>query len=363
MIETILLFVGGGILLVAGAEMLVRGASRLALGFGISPLVVGLTVVAFGTSAPELAVSIGASIGGTSGVALGNVVGSNIFNILLTLGLSALVIPLTVSIRLIRREIPLMIAISIITLVMALDGTIGRIEGTLLFAGSLFYTVVLIRQSRRENQENRVAVAEALGDTDAKREKAASTPLWKNILFLLLGLGGLVVGAEFLVASATTIAQALGMSDLVIGLTVVAAGTSLPELATSVIAAFRGERDIAVGNIVGSNIFNLLVVLGATGMISGDIPVPAGALTFDLPVMIAVAIAALPVLFTGLMINRWEGFVFVATYVFYTVHLVLVALDHPGLDEFSFAMTWFVIPLIVLTIGVISVQGWREWRQ
>lgn len=355
MTETILFFVLGGAFLVIGAELMVRGASRLALGIGISPLVVGLTVVAFGTSAPELAVSVGAGLSNQGDVALGNVVGSNIFNILLILGLSALVTPLAVSLRLIRREVPLMIGVSILTLLLALDGSIGRIEGILLFAGIIVYTVVLIRQSRREERDR---------EEKNPEERTEKGPLWVNLLQIAGGLGGLVLGAEWLVNAASSIAETLGMSQLVIGLTVVAAGTSLPELATSVLASIRGERDIAVGNIVGSNIFNILAVLGATGMISPEaIEVPRGALTFDIPVMIAVAVATLPVFFLNLRINRWEGLAFILYYIFYTVHLVLTALDHHLLDEFTYGMIWFVLPLTVLTLGVLVVQGLGQKRE
>lgn len=346
MTETILFFVFGGVFLVIGAELLVRGASRLALGIGVSPLVVGLTVVAFGTSAPELAVSVGAGLSGQGDVALGNVVGSNIFNILLILGLSALVTPLAVSLRLIRREVPLMIGVSILTLLLALDGSIGRVEGILLFVGIIVYTVVLIRQSRREERDS------------SEGDSGVPTPLWVNLLQIVGGLVGLLIGAEWLVNAASSIAEALGMSRLVIGLTVVAAGTSLPELATSVLASIRGERDIAIGNIVGSNIFNVLAVLGATGMISPDpIDVPRGALTFDIPVMIAVSVATLPVIFRNLRISRWEGLAFILYYIFYVVHLILTALDHDLLDEFTYGMIWFVLPLTVLTMGVMIVQG------
>ena len=355
MTETVLFFVLGGAFLVIGAEFLVRGASRLALGIGISPLVVGLTVVAFGTSAPELAVSVGAGLSGQGDVALGNVVGSNIFNILVILGLSALIAPLAVSLRLVRREVPLMILLSIVTLLLALDGSIGRVEGGFLFAGIILYTVVLIRQSRREERE--------LSEENGSPEKV-SAPIWVNLLQIVGGLVGLVIGADWLVNAASSIAETLGMSDLVIGLTIVAAGTSLPELATSVLASIRGERDIAVGNIVGSNIFNTLAVLGATGLISPDpIDVPRGALTFDIPVMIAVSIATLPVLFLNLRINRWEGLAFLLYYIFYATHLVLTAIDHHLLDEFTYGMIWFVLPLTVLTMGVIVVQGMEQRKQ
>lgn len=351
MTETLLFFLLGGLLLVVGAEALVRGASRLALAVGISPLVVGLTVVAFGTSAPELAVSTGAATNGQGAVALGNVVGSNIFNVLVILGLSAIFAPLSVALQIVRREVPLMIGVSLLLLLFVYDGSLGRLEGGILFAGIIIYTVLLIRESRRANRKNREAVEGPI------EERIPERPLWQNLLFIAVGLVGLVVGADLLVDSASTIARSLGMSELVVGLTIVAAGTSLPELATSVMASIRGERDIAVGNIVGSNIFNILVVLGAAGVVSSDpIVVPTGALTFDIPVMIAVAVATLPVFFSRLEVSRWEGVLFLLFYAFYLVHLLMTATSHPLLDEFVFAMTWFVLPLTVLTGVVVFVQ-------
>lgn len=256
---TLLLFLLGLAALVAGAELLVRGASRLALSFGISPLVVGLTIVAFGTSAPEVAVSLGAVADGTTDLAIGNVVGSNIFNVLLILGLAAVISPLCVHVQVIRQEVPMMIGAALVLVALVLDGRLSRGESGLLLALLVVYTVYLIRQSR----------AAAPNDL-TEYEKSAPHSRWDShwaVQLLLVGggLALLVFGADWLVAAAVSFAKALGVSDLVIGLTIVAAGTSMPEVATSVMATLRGERDIAVGNVIGSNLFNILGCLGLSG--------------------------------------------------------------------------------------------------
>jgi cation:H+ antiporter len=355
---TLLLFVAGGALLIAGAELLVRGASRLARAAGIAPLVVGLTVVAFGTSAPELAVTVGSAYAGEADVALGNVVGSNIFNVLFILGVSALITPLVVARQLVRLDVPIMIGASALALLLALDGSLGRGDGLVLLAGIVAYTGFLLWQVRREPGE------EGDGGTAGGEAGDGSSPapsLAKNGLFVLVGLGLLVLGARWFVRAAVATATALGVSELVVGLTVVAAGTSLPEVATSVLAAVRGERDIAVGNVVGSNVFNLFAVLGLGSLVApGGLHVPTGALTFDLPVMGAVAVATLPIFFTGLTIARWEGAVFLGYYVAYTVYLVLQATEHAALANFRTALLGFALPLTVLTLGIAA---WRALRR
>jgi cation:H+ antiporter len=354
---TVALFVVGGVLLIGGAELLVRGASRVAIAAGISPLVVGLTVVAFGTSSPELAVTVGSAYAGQADVAVGNVVGSNIFNVLFVLGLSALVAPLVVAQRLVRLDVPIMIGASLMTVVLALDGRVGRLDGLALFAGVIAYTLFLIRQSRRETAAVREEYREAFGDG---RKRAS--PLI-DVVLILIGLALLVLGAQWLVEAAVDMATALGVSELVIGLTIVAAGTSLPEVATSVLATLRGERDIAVGNVVGSNIFNLLAVLGLGSLVAPEgVPVSPGALAFDMPVMVAVAVAALPVFFTGYTIARWEGAVFLGYYVAYTAYLVLDASEHGAAPAFGAAMSWFVLPLTALTLLIVATRALRRGR-
>jgi cation:H+ antiporter len=342
-----LMFVLGLVALVAGAEAMVRGASRLAVSWGISPLVVGLTVVAFGTSAPEMAVSVGAALSGTSDLAIGNVVGSNIANVLLILGISALVAPLLVHEQIIRQEIPIMIGASLLVVVMALDGGIGRIEAGLLFALVIAYTVFLVVQSRRASKDAEDEFASEIPTSQWDRHWSVQAAL------VIGGLALLVLGADWLVGAAVVFAKHFGVSDLVIGLTVVAIGTSMPEIATSLIAALRGQRDIAVGNVIGSNIFNLLAVLGAAGMVStGGLDVPEAARNFDLWVMLAVAFACLPILLTGREIARWEGVVFLCYYVAYLLYMVLAAQQHDSLPAYSSVMLSYVMPITVVTLGV-----------
>lgn len=358
MIFAALFFLAVGlVLLVAGAEALVRGASKLAAWFGISPLVIGLTIVAYGTSAPEMAVSVQSSLAGQADIAMGNVVGSNIFNVLLILGVSSLLAPLVVAQQLVRLDVPIMVGVSVLTLGLGLDGNLGRADGALLFMGGIGYTLFLVYQSRQEkNVEVQDEYAREYGDRP-------SSP-WQRLInpaLILGGLGLLVFGSRLLVSNAIIIAQALGISELVIGLTIVAAGTSMPELATSVVATLRGERDIAVGNVVGSNIFNLLAVLGLSGLVAPDgVNVSASVLRLDLPVMVVVAIACLPIFFTGNLISRWEGGLFVGYYLAYVTYLVLASTQHASLPVFSSVMLMFVIPLTVITLAVVTMRSLRS---
>jgi len=353
---TLVLFAVGLVLLVAGAEVLVRGASRLAAAVGLSPLVIGLTVVSYGTSMPEMAVSVTSAVNGQTDLTLGNVVGSNVFNVLFILGIAAVVTPLVVSRQLIRLDVPLMIAVSIVTFLLGHDGRISRLEGLALFAGLLAYTVFLIRQSRRESQATREEEGGApTGGGRTPRRMAV------DVASILGGLALLVLGSRWLVAGAIEIAGHLGVDELIVGLTVVAAGTSLPEVATSVIASLRGERDIAVGNVVGSNVFNLLGVLGLSASVTaGGVAVPASAWRFDLPVMVAVAVACLPIFFTGHLIARWEGALFLGYYLAYTLYLVLATTHHQALPAFSTAMLWFVLPITAITLLVGAVRAARR---
>ncbi|GAB4457016.1 MAG: calcium/sodium antiporter [Anaerolineae bacterium] len=343
-------------LLVVGAEVLVRGASRLAVAMGISPLVVGLTVVAYGTSSPEMAVSVQSALAGQADIALGNVIGSNIFNVLFILGLSALITPLVVSLQLVRRDVPIMIGVSLLLWLMALNGGVERWEGGLLFGGVVAYTVWSVWQSRRESKQ---VVAEEFGEAQPER---GALPLLKNLAFIGAGLGLLVLGSNWLVSSAVSLAEAWGVSQLVIGLTIVAAGTSLPEVATSVVASLRGERDIAVGNVVGSNIFNILSVLGLAAVVSPNgVAVSSAALAFDMPVMVLVALACLPIFFTGGVIARWEGGLFLAFYVGYTLYLVLAANGSAWLPGVGWALL-AAATLAALVLAASVAQALRQHR-
>lgn len=346
----ITLIVGGLVLLVAGGEALVRSASTLAKRVGISPLVVGLVVVSAATSAPEFAVTVGAVLSGEPDLALGNVVGSNIVNVLFILGLSAVVLPLIIKKQLVRIDIPIMVAISLLLVVVSLDGTISALDGVMLLTVLVGHTVLSVILGRREVR------AELAGATVTPlTEEARPLPLWLAFLLLIGGIALLVFGAQLLVDGAVSIATALGVSSLVIGLTVVAIGTSLPELATSLIAVRRGERDMAVGNIVGSNIFNIGMVLGLPALlVGGGIPVPAAAIAFDLPVMLATAVALIPIAFTGFVIARWEGASFIVLYIAYTVYLVLASTQHDALEGFTSVMLWFVLPLAAVTLIALT---------
>ena len=359
-LSTVVLLIAGLLFLIIGAEALVRGASKLAAAFGISPLVIGLTVVAFGTSSPELAVGIKSALSGNADIALGNVVGSNIFNILVIIGLSAVITPLVVAQRLVRWDVPLVIGLSFLVFFLGLNGSIGRVEGLLLFVGLIVYITFTIRQSRKES----IAVQEEYAK-EYHPERFKNLGQWAvNIGLLVGGLVMLVLGSNWLVNSASSLARAFGVSELVIGLTIVAIGTSAPELATSLLAAKRGERDIAVGNAIGSNLFNILGVLGITAALAPNgIAVPRSAMAFDIPVMIAVAIAALPVFFTGYSISRLEGAIFLLYYVAYALFLLLDAVEHDLLPLYSTLMFVFVIPITVLTLAILVAREVRLHRR
>ncbi len=348
----ILYIILGLVLLVGGGELLVRGASRIALLAGISPLVIGLTVVAFGTSAPEAAVSVLSAMRSAAGVAVGNVVGSNIFNILVVLGLAALVAPLVVHQLVVRFDAPLAVIVTLVFGGLVMDGVLGRLDGAILFLGIIAYTIWAVRRSRGESKEVQGEYANEFGER--RRNGSVALP----VLFVIAGLGLLIFGSNLLVEGASAVAKRLGVSDLVIGLTIVAAGTSLPELATSVIAGIRKELDIAVGNAIGSNIFNILFVLGLSGLLSpGGLAVPAEVLRFDFWIMLGVALLALPVFFSGYRIARWEGAVFIVFYAMYLGFIILSAGNRPELAAFKSAVLFFVVPMALLIVGTAAWQA------
>lgn len=352
---TAVFFVVGVVALVGGAEALVRGAARLAARTGMSSVVIGLTVVAFGTSAPELAVSLGAAIRDEADIAVGNVVGSNIANVLLVLGLSAaLGGGLVVAQRIVRVDVPIVLAVSVLVYLFALGGSLERWEGAVFVVLLIVYIVWTVRAARRPGADPVMDLPDAI-------DEGPPTSTITDLGYVAAGLVLLVVGSSALVEAATDIAESLGVSDLVIGLTVVAVGTSLPEMATSVLAAMRGERDLAVGNAIGSNLFNILAVLGVTALVSpSSIPIPDGALTLDLPVMIAVSIACLPIFANGFTLERWEGLFFLAYYAAYVTWLVLDSNDHELSDQYAVALLGFVLPLSLVTFGVIAVRQRRQ---
>lgn len=352
------MLVGGFVLLVLGAELLVRGAAKGAALFGISPLVIGLTVVAFGTSAPELAVSLQAGLGGSADIAVANVVGSNIFNILFTLGICAVIQPLIVAQQLVRLDAPLMVGLSVLTVVLALDGRFSWVDGLFLVAGLIAYNVWAIRKSRQESAAVQAEYAQEYGPQTTS--PLTLREVGKNVALILGGLFILVLGARWLVDGSVALAQLLGVSDMIIGLTIVAVGTSLPEVATSIVATMRNERDIAIGNVVGSNIFNILAILGISSLATpGGLMVAPAMLNFDLIVMTAVAFACLPIFFSGYSIARWEGALFFGSYLAYSAYLILEATQHDALPMFSNTMFFFVLPLVAITLVVAGIRALR----
>lgn len=311
-IEIVLYLAGGIVLLFLGAEGLIRGSSNLAIKIGITPLVVGLTVVAFGTSTPELVVCLKAALMGNSSISLGNVVGSNIANIALILGSAALVRPLDVHAIVIRREILIMIGFSGLLILFLLDGELGVIDGIIFVLLLIFYTVINIIMARKEKNPEVDVVF------DNKLRSKLGIPI---VLILMIGgLGLLVIGADYFLQSAVAIAKLFNVSDAIIGLTIVSIGTSLPELITSIVASCKRESDIIIGNIIGSNIFNILLILGITAII---IPISSSGITYiDLGVMLFTAIILIPLSKSGFLITRWEGALLLFGYVGYMYYLL-----------------------------------------
>ncbi len=352
----LLKLLGGLALLVAGGELLVRSASRLASSFGVSALVVGLTVVALGTSAPELVVSVVSSWQGKGDIAYGNVVGSNLCNTLLILGLSAVIAPLSVDRKLVRVDTPIMIGAAALALALGYDGSVGRMDGIALFGLLVVYVLWSVRSSNNVTPE----LAESMEREYAPRELLTTYGRPLLALLILAALGLLVLGSELFVDGAVSIARTLGVSELVIGLTIVAAGTSMPELVTSVVAALRGERDIAVGNIVGSNIFNVLGVLGGAAAVSPNgVSVSDAALAVDTPLMLLACAACWPVFATHGAISRLEGLAFLGYYVAYVAYLTLDAQESALAPQLGRAVVGYGLPA---TAVALAFSGWRSVR-
>lgn len=300
--------IGGFLILTLGAEALVRGATTIALRLGITPLVIGLTIVAFGTSAPELAVSVKAALAGNSGISLGNVIGSNIVNIGLILGITALIRPIEVKSEMVKRDIPIMILASMLFWGLLLDGELSLIDGVILLSFMLGYLVFSYFSAKNTNDADGEVI-----------EEGPKNPLL-SLLFIAVGISMLVGGGILFVNGAVDLAKVFGVSEVIIGLTIVAIGTSMPELVTSVLAALKGQSDIAIGNIVGSNIFNILGILGVTAIVY---PVSGlGFQSLDFIVMLALAVIILPFAWTGLRIGRREGATLLIAYLGYLIYLV-----------------------------------------
>ena len=339
----------GLILLIAGAELMVRAAVRLAARLHVRPLIIGLTVVAFGSSAPQMAVSLQAVQAHTPDIAVSSVIGSSIFNILVTLGLSALIIPLRVSRQLVRLDIPLMIGACLLVFVLAWNEEIGRLDGMLLLGALALYLGLLLRQSRHSARPH------------SEHSQDPQAPWLTSLLMIIAGLGLLVFAGHLLLGAAVVVATDLGFSERVIGLTVVAVGTSLPELATSLIAALRGQRDIAVANVIGANLFNLLGVLGVTALIAPTpLSVSPNALDFDLPVMLGVAALCLPVFYSGYRVTRAEGLLLLGLYLAYGLHVVSFTTGMPLAGKLERLMLFYILPTLLAFLLFTSVRAWRR---
>lgn len=320
----VLLFVLGIALLVTGAELVVRGASHMATTFGISPMVIGLTIVSIGTSTPELAVGIVAGTQGKGGLAVGNIAGTNVLNLLFILGLSALLRPLPLRLQIFKLELPVIVFAATLMTYLAWDGVLSAFDGVILLVVGVFYTVTLIFVTRNASRRAKKEFHEDYGPHTVP----PTQPTWRGkvmyVAALLAGITLTVVGAELLVRGAVDIAQSLGVSSTIIGLTIVAIGTSAPELVTTIISTIKDDRDVAVGNLLGSSIYNILVILSIPCIISpGGLPVERQLLWVDIPLMAGVAIGAIPVFVTGKHISRLEGGFGVALYLAYLAWLIL----------------------------------------
>jgi len=312
-LSTLILFIIGLGALYLGADILIRGASRLARDLGVNALVIGLTVVAMGTSMPEFLVGMVASARDSGDIAIGNVIGSNVANIALILGVAAVIRPIRVQMRLLVREVPIMIFATLAFFVFALDGMLSRWDGMAMAAGFIAYTLYLLDGARRESPAIEV---------EYQRFVPAGGNVMGHILLTIVGLATLLGGAQLVVSGAASTARFLGISELAIGLTVVALGTSLPELATAVAASIQDEGDILVGNVVGSNVFNLLAVLGPASILR-PIPIADSVIRVEAPVMLAVSVIVLPFVWTTLRLTRWEGIILLAAYAAFVVLLAL----------------------------------------
>lgn len=305
---------------IAGAEMVLRGGSRLAAGIGVPPIIIGLTVVSIGTSAPELAIGVDSALQGAGDLAVGNVAGTNVVNLLFILGLSSALVPLLVKTQTVRFDLPAMTIAALMFLVMSFDGVLTRVEGTIMLLSAIAYTALLAWNARRESSE---VVAEYTTEYGGNATVHGRRAVVRNSTWLVLGVVIVVVTADVLVHGATELARSAGVSDALIGLTIVAIGTSAPELATTITSTIRGERDIAVGNLIGSSVYNILLILGVTALVpSGGVHLGHYLVRVDIPIMTLVALLCVPVFVSGRRISRLEGSTFVAAYLVYLAYLI-----------------------------------------
>lgn len=316
-LANVLWFLVGLGALVAGAEVMVRGGAKVASRFGISPIVIGLTVVSIGTSMPELAVGVVAAVEDNGALAVGNIAGTNVVNLLLVLGLSALLLPLALEMRTLRFELPVMAGAAVLLWLLVLDGVLARIDGAVLTVGAVVYTLAVVRTARRESRDVTTEFTAAYPKTEAPNRTAL------HIGMTLVGIAIIVIGAERLVDAAVGMAREFNVSDALIGLTVVAIGTSAPELVTTIVSTLRGERDIAIGNLLGSSIYNILLILGITCLVPAHgFALPAQLVRIDIPIMVAVALVCIPIFITGRRVSRVEGGAMVVAYLAFLAFLV-----------------------------------------
>jgi len=356
---TILFFVLGLVGLIVGAELFLKAVDHFGLKWGVSPLIMGLTVVAFATGAPELAISVKAALSGSADLVLGNIIGSNIANILLILGITAVISPLNITRRVVKIDVPIVIAASAAVYFMALDGGLSALDGVILLGGLLAYSFFTFSQIKKSTGDGDVEEVFQYEKSIDELEKGFYF-YFKNVGLLLVGLGLIVLGSNWMVDSAVTIALILGLSELVIGLTIVSIGTSLPEIATSLSAARKGKADIAVANVMGSNLYNMLLTLGLTLVIApGVLAVSDDAIKLDLPFMVAVSITCIPIFIAGFNLTRMDGSLFLFYYTTYMTYLVLSALGSPSVAYIQSVMMFVVIP------ATIVYMAWRiyEYRK
>jgi len=360
-LPTLLHLIAGLALLLAGAGLLVRGAARLAARLGLAPLLIGLGLVACANGAPALAVGLRAVGAGHGDIAVGTVLGGAIFNLLFVLGLAALLSPLLVSRRLIRLDLPLLLGAGLLAFALAADGVLSRLDGALLGAAFLAYGGLLIRAGRRA----RVRGADDQFAAEFALHERPGPHAWAlDLLLPGLGLLLLALGAVLLVEGAVLLARALGLSELVLGLTLGAVASALPGLATTLLAARKGERDLAAGNLLGGTLFTLLAVLGLSALLAPrPLSISPNALAFDFPVLLAAAVACLPIFFAGQRIKRWQGLLFLAYYLAYGLHLLLFASGAPAIGEFHHALAWYALPLSGLTLALLAARAWHRQRR
>ncbi|KUI26066.1 sodium:calcium antiporter [Mycobacterium sp. IS-1496] len=311
-------FLAGLTVLAVGSEVMVRGATGLASRLGISPIVIGLTVVSIGTSMPELAVGVIAVGEGSGALAVGNIAGTNVVNVLLILGLSALLVPLALQMRTIRSELPVMAGVALLFWLLAADGHLSRLDGIILVVCAVGYTVAVVWSARRESRQVALEFADEFGPGAVGTVTTGTRGAVMDVVMTVGGIALLVVGADWLVDGAVGVSRQLGVSDALIGLTVVAIGTSAPELMTTVVSTLRGDRDVAIGNLIGSSVYNILLILGLTCLVAADgIALPASLVRIDIPIMVTVALACVPIFLSGRRVSRGEGGAMVVAYVVY----------------------------------------------